>query len=118
MKSKHLARADFLRELKKKTEELYSLGIGERGSAEWRLKSEGIRGFIECAMLMEVAADLDVRQLIEKAHEDQFGETLTAYRERKGQESEVDENDQSVSGLESLWDKFDSPAYKRKKKPR
>ena len=115
MKSKHLAKADFLRELKHKVEKLYALGTSKRGGDEWNLLAMSARGFIECGMLMGVAEDVDINRVIERAHEQQFGETLTSYRKRRSEENEQDGKDDTLCDADLTWDEFDSPAFVRKK---
>ena len=115
MKSKHLAKADFLRELKQRVENLYALGSSKRGGDEWQLLATGVRSFIECGMLIGVASDADVTRVIERAHEQQFGETLTTYRNRRSDLIEENDKPDAASKAGLIWEEFDSPAYVRKK---
>ena len=60
MKSKHLAKADFLRQLKEMTAALYELGDFTSVSPERALLSKKIEGFIEAGLIIEVASRAEI----------------------------------------------------------
>mgnify|MGYP001588964964 CR=1 FL=1 len=107
MKSIHLAKADFLRQLKNITLELYQLGDFTSDNPDRTLLSKKAEGFIEAGLLIEVVTREEAQKEIDLCHLKVFGESRSARRERvqteikKEAEGEID------------WDLFDSPAFDR-----
>ena len=82
MKSKYLAKADFLRQLAKHTKALYELGDFTSDDPDRAKLSVKLEGFIEAGTLIEVATRDEIQAVIDKAHLAAFGEAREARRTR------------------------------------
>ena len=112
MKSEHLARADFLRELRKLTTELYALGdFTEEGPNRQRHEAK-LNGFIDAGLLLEACSRRDMQEVIDQCHFEAFGESRGDRRERLTTDAPSESNE----GVATDWDQFDSPAFERSKK--
>ena len=112
MKSEYLARADFLRELRKLTTELYALGdFTEEGSKRQRHEAK-LNGFIDAGLLLEACSRGDMQEVIDQCHFEAFGESRGDRRERLTTDAPSESNE----GVAPDWDQFDSPAFERSKK--
>ena len=114
MKSKHLAKADYLRELAKFATELYELGDFTCEKPERTTLSAKIKGYAAAGTTIEVVTSAEVQSVIDKAHLAKFGEEREARRarileERANKSSDIESED------EVDWDVYDSPAKDRKK---
>lgn len=107
MKTIHLAKADFLRDLVKMTRELYAIGDFTSNDPDWAILSAKLDGFIQAGLLIEVATRDEIQKAIDQVHWDVFDETREARRQRITRET-------SESPARQDWDAFDSPAYGRK----
>ena len=107
MKSSHLAKADFLRDLVKMTRELYAMGDFTSDDPVWPILSAKLDGFVQAGLLLDVAKRDEVQSAIDRVHFEVFDETREARRQRRM--SEISDNE-----LRPQWDDFDSPAYERK----
>jgi hypothetical protein len=114
MKSKHLARADYLRELAKLAKQLFELGDFTSDDPERAKLSAKIEGYAMAGTTIEVVTSSEIQSVIDKAHLEKFGEARDVRRSRileerakKTSESEIDD------GVD--WDLYDSPAKDRKK---
>ena len=107
MKTIHLAKADFLRDLVKVTTELYAIGDFTINDPNWAILSARLDGFIRAGLLIEVATRDEIQKAIDQVHWDVFDETREARRKRIARETS-----ESLTGQD--WDVFDSPAYDRK----
>ena len=114
MKSKHLAKADFIRELKSLTLELYVIGDSSSVDPKWPALSSKIGGFIEAGLLLQVTNRAEIQKHIDQIHFQVFGETREARRERK--QSLADRGDTTDHAAHPDWSELDSPAYERKAK--
>lgn len=111
MKSKHLARADFLRELRRLTSELYALGDFTVDSAGRAALQSKIAGFIDAGLLIGVSSREDMQSVIDKCHLEAFGESRSERKQRI-----ADKKDAGAAEVEVReWDVFDSPAFERAK---
>ena len=114
MKSKHLAKADFLRQLSIYATELYEMGDFTSTDPDRQLMSAKIEGFAAAGATIEVVTPDEVQTVIDKAHMTKFGEAREARRARIL--AERSEKDDGKSGAEEVdWDVYDSPAKDRKK---
>ena len=68
MKSKHLAKADYLRELTKFAKELYELGDFTSEEPERAKLSAKIEGYAAAGTTIEVVTSAEVQGVIDKAH--------------------------------------------------
>lgn len=107
MKTIHLAKADFLRDLVKMTRELYAIGDFTSNDPDWAILSAKLDGFIQAGLLIEVATRDEIQKAVDQVHWDVFDETREARRQRITRET-------SGSPARQGWDAFDSPAYGRK----
>ena len=114
MKSKYLAKADFMRELKSMTRELYAIGDSSSKDPKWTVLSSKLGGFIEAGLLLQVASRAEVQEHIDQIHFQVFDETREARRERK--RSVSDRADATDRATHPDWSELDSPAYERKSK--
>ena len=114
MKSKYLAKADFVRELKSMTRELYAIGDSSSKDPNWTVLSSKLGGFIEAGLLLQVASRAEIQEHIDQIHFQIFDETREARRERK--RSVADSADAVGRVTHPDWSKLDSPAYERKLK--
>lgn len=121
MKSKHLAKADFLRQLAKHATALYELGDFTSDDPDRAKLSVKLEGFIEAATLIEVATRDEIQAVIDKAHLAAFGEAREARRTRILEERAQQAKDASASSgtkaddveAEVDWEIYDSPALDR-----
>ena len=119
MKSKHLAKADFLRQLAKHTKALYELGDFTSEDPNRAKLSAKLEGFIEAGTLIEVASRDEIQAVIDKAHLAAFGEAREARRtrileERAQQAKEANTSpDTKADDAEVDWEIYDSPAIDR-----
>ena len=114
MKSKHLAKADFLRQLSIYATELYEMGDFTSIDPDRKLMSAKIEGFAKAGATIEVVTPDEVQTVIDKAHMTKFGEAREARRARiLAEQSKKDGRDSVAEEVE--WDVYDSPAKDRKK---
>lgn len=112
MKSKHLAKADFLRQLASYAKELYELGDFTSEDLKRAHLSSRIQGFAEAGALIEVVTSAEVQKVIDKAHLEKFGEERAARRLRILEErSQADSAESSEHKPD--WDQYDAPAKDR-----
>ena len=113
MKTNHRARADFLRELKTLTNELYSLGDFTSLDPDRALLEAKLNGFIQAGLLIEAVTRDEMQQVIDDCHFSVFGESRTDRRERLNSENtalgSVGDEDPEIPD----WDSYDSPAIDR-----
>ena len=114
MKSKHLAKADFVRRLSELASELYELGDFTSTDPKRELMLAKIQGFAEAGTTIQVIDANEVQRVIDKVHLAKFGEEREVRKtrileERAGKLSES-ADDQAVD-----WGVYDSPAKDRKK---
>ena len=122
MKSKHLATADFLRQLAKHTKALYELGDFTSDNPDRAKLSAKLEGFIEAGTLIEVATRDEIQAVIDKAHLAAFGEAREARRTRILEERAQQAKDASTSSdaktddteAEVDWEIYDSPTVDRR----
>ena len=112
MKSEYLARADFLRELRKLTMELYALGDFTVEDHNRQRHESKLTGFIDAGLLLEACSRDDMQEVIDQCHFEAFGESRSDRRGRLTTKN-VSESDE---GDVTDWDQFDSPAFERSKK--
>ena len=115
MKKEHLAKADFLRQLRCLTTELYEFGDFTCKSPERALLEAKVEGFIEAGLLIDVVSRDDMQQAIDECHLKIFAETRAERRDRMNSatgSSLADVNDEET---EPDWDVYDSPAFDRAK---
>ena len=110
MKTNHRARADFLRELRALTSQLYDLGDFTSTNPDRALLEKTIEGFIEAGLLIEVAARSDMQDVIDECHLKAFSETREERKKRLSSDRE-----KSAEPDTPDWDKYDSPAFDRVK---
>ena len=108
MKSKHLAKADFLRQLRSLTLELYNLGDFTVTDPHRQLHEAKLDGFIDAGLLLKVCPREDMQEVIDACHMDVFGESRA---DRKKRITEEKATDDGVAITD--WDSFDSPAFER-----
>ena len=114
MKSKHLAKADFLRQLSIYATELYEMGDFTSIDPDRKLMSAKIEGFAKAGATIEVVTPDEVQTVIDKAHMTKFGEAREARRARiLAEQSKKDGRDSVAEEVD--WDVYDSPAKDRKK---
>lgn len=114
MKSKHLAKADFLRLLASYAKELYELGDFTSEDPNRALLSSKVEGVVDAGTLLEVVTSAEVQKVIDKAHLEKFGEERATRRLR------ILEERSQAGGSESRehepdWDQYDTPAKDRKR---
>lgn len=114
MKSKHLAKADYLRELAKFATELYELGDFTSEDPERAKLSAKIEGYAAAGTTVAVVTSAEVQSVIDKAHLTKFGEEREARRARILEERADKSADIETEGAFD-WDVYDSPAKDRKK---
>ena len=114
IKSKYLAKADFIRELKSLTTQLYSIGDSSSKDPRWALLSSKLDGFIEAGLLLQVSNRTEIQRHIDEIHFQVFDETREERRERK--KSMVKSSDSDDPATQPDWSELDSPAYERNSK--
>ena len=70
VKTIHLAKADFLRDLVKMTRELYAIGDFTSNDPDWAILSAKLDGFIQAGLLIEVATRDEIQKAIDQVHWD------------------------------------------------
>lgn len=114
MKSKHLAKADYLRELATFAKELYELGDFSSRDPERAKLSAKIEGYAAAGTTTEVVTSAEVQGVIDRAHLAKFGEEREA-RKARILEDRADRLADIETEDEVDWDVYDSPAKDRKK---
>lgn len=115
MKTNHRARADFLRELKTLTNELYSLGDFTSLDPDRALLEAKLDGFIQAGLLIEVVTGDEMQQVIDDCHLKVFSETRSERRERiKRAANSFSDGTDDESAVPN-WDAYDSPSFDRVK---
>ena len=114
IKSKHLAKADFIRELKSLTTQLYAIGDSSSKDPRWAVLSSKLDGFIEAGLLLQVANRTELQRHIDEIHFQVFGETRDERRERKKSVSQSPDSEDPANQPD--WSELDSPAYERNSK--
>ena len=114
IKSKHLAKADFIRELKSLTSQLYVIGDSSSKDPRGGVLSSKLDGFIDAGLLLQVASRTEIQRQIDEIHFQVFGETREARRERKKSLSGNGDSEDPVH--QPNWSELDSPAYQRNSK--
>ena len=115
MKTNHRARADFLRELRVLTSQLYDLGDFTSTSPDRALLEKKIEGFIEAGLLIEVAPRSDMQDVIDECHLKVFSETREERKKRLSSDSANSRDPVCEESDTPDWDKYDSPAFDRVK---
>ena len=113
MKSIHLAKADFLRELAKYAKELYELGDFTCTDDKRVNLSSKIEGFAAAGSIIDLVTKAEIQMVIDRAHLERFGEEREARRTRILEERAIRQTgeDNSSDGVD--WDVYDSPAKDR-----
>lgn len=116
MKSKHLARADFLRELSRYAAELYDLGDFTSTDSKRESLSSKIEGFAAAGTIIEVVTSDEVQKVIDRAHFEAFGEEREARRARILEEraAQAGEGSDETADRDTDWDVYDTPAVDRR----
>ena len=114
MKSKHLAKADYLRVLATLAKELYELGDFTSEEPKRAKLSAKIEGYAAAGTTIEVVTSAEVQGVIDKAHLAKFGEEREVRRARILEER-ADKSIDIETEDEVDWDVYDSPAKDRKK---
>ena len=112
MKSKHLAKADYLRELATFAKELYELGDFTSLDPERARLSAKIEGYARAGTTIEVVTSTEVQHVIDKAHLEKFGESREERRSRILEEKAKKSSESEVEDPVD-WDVYDSPAKSR-----
>jgi hypothetical protein len=115
MKSKYLAKADYLRQLQKYATELYSLGDFSCSDPERAAVSSKIEGYALAGTTIEIVSMAEIQSVIDKIHLAQFGEEREARRLRILEESSQVPNSAEQEASPPNWEVYDSPAKDRKK---
>ena len=113
MKSIHLAKADFLRELAKYAKELYELGDFTCTDEKRVNLSSKIEGFAAAGSIIDLVTRAEIQKVIDRAHLERFGEERDARRTRILEERAKDKaEDGPVDDAD--WEVYDSSARDRK----
>lgn len=113
MKTNHRARADFLRELKALTNELYSLGDFTSLDPDRALLEAKLDGFIEAGLLIEVVTRDEMQQVIDDCHFSVFAESRADRRERLTSKNAAQDKAGDEDSELPDWESYDSPAIDR-----
>lgn len=113
MKTNHRARADFLRELKTLTNELYSLGDFTSSDPGRALLEAKLDGFIQAGLLIEVVTRDEMQQVIDACHFSVFEESRSDRRERLTLENRALDSAGNEDPDAPDWNSYDSPAIDR-----
>lgn len=117
MKSKHLAKADFLRKLASYAKQLYEAGDFTCTEPERVTLSAKMEGFVDAGVSLEVVTSSEAQSIIDKAHLEKFGEGRVARRTRILEEKAFKVEDSNAEQTTALdWGIYDSPAKNRKNK--
>ena len=112
MKSKHLAKADFIRRLRELATELYELGDFTSKDPQRDIVAATIKGFADAGTTLEVVSLQEVQEIIDKAHLAKFGEERAARKSRILEERAEKSSD--GNGEDDVdWGVYDSPAKDR-----
>ena len=116
MKSKYLARADFLRELSRYAAELYDLGDFTSTDPQRQSLSSKIEGFAAAGAVTEVVTPDEIQKVIDRAHFEAFGEEREARRARILEEraAQAGEGSDETADRDTDWDVYDTPAVDRR----
>ena len=109
MKSKHLAKADFLRQLRCLTVDLYDLGDFTVKDPQRQLHEAKLDGFIDAGLLLKVCVREDMQQVIDACHMEVFRESRAERKKRIIEEKGATDDEVTITD----WDSFDSPAFER-----
>lgn len=112
MKSKHLAKADFIRRLRELATELYELGDFTSKDPRRDIVSATIKGFADAGTTLEVVSLQEVQDVIDKAHLAKFGEEREARKSRVLEERAEKSSDGDGEDIVD-WGVYDSPAKDR-----
>ena len=113
MKSIHLAKADFLRELAKYAKELCELGDFTCTDDKRVNLSSKIEGFAAAGSIIDLVTKAEIQKVIDRAHLEKFGEERDARRTRILEERAKDKEE--VGPADDVdWEVYDSPARDRK----
>lgn len=112
MKSKYLAKADFLRQLRSLTMELYDFGDFTVSDPCRQLHEAKLNGFIDAGLLLDACARTEMQEVIDRCHIEAFGESRSDRKKRLAEEKKDGGDEDSLTD----WDKFDSPAFERIKR--
>lgn len=112
MKSKHLAKADFIRRLRELATELYELGDFTSKDPQRDIVSATIKGFADAGTTLEVVSVKEVQAIIDKAHLAKFGEEREA-RKNRILEARADKSSDGNGEDNVDWGVYDSPAKDR-----
>ena len=113
MKGEHLAKADFLKELRQLTRELYELENNVSAANQSLLLKSKINGFIDAGRLLEVAGVAEMQAVIDDCHIETFSETRKERRERLAKSFlPAFESPETTSA----WEIYDSPSFERRNK--
>ena len=112
MKSEYLAKADFLRELRRLTTELYELGDFTVNDFDRQILEAKLNGFIDAGLLLEAVSRTDMQEEIDNCHLRVFGESRSDRRKRSDKTASEDATEDTATD----WEKFDSPAFERVRK--
>ena len=115
MKTNHRARADFLRELKTLTNELYSLGDFTSLDPNRALLGARLDGFIQAGLLIEVVTGDEMQQVIDDCHLKAFSETRGERRDRINTAANSFSAGTDDESAVPDWDAYDSPSIDRVK---
>lgn len=111
MKSKHLAKADYLRELARFAKELFELGDFTSLDPGRAVLSAKIEGYARAGTTIEVVTSTEVQRVINQAHLEKFGELREERRSRILEERAKKSSGLGVQDVD--WDVYDSPAKSR-----
>ena len=112
MKSEYVAKADFLRELRRLTTELYELGDFTVNDFDRQIREAKLNGFIDAGLLLETVSRADMQEEIDYCHLRAFGESRSDRRQRLAEIASEDATEDTTTD----WEKFDSPAFERLRK--
>jgi hypothetical protein len=115
MKTNHRARADFLRDLRTLTTQLYDLGDFTSTNPDRALLEKKIEGFIEAGLLIEVAARSDMQEIIDECHLKAFSETREERKKRLSSDRAKSTDPACEEPDTPNWGKYDSPTFDRVK---
>ena len=115
MKSKHLAKADFVRRLSELASDLYELGDFTSENPKRDLILAKIQGFAEAGTTIQVIESAEVQRVIDKVHLLKFGEEREA-RKNRILEERAGKLSESTDDRTIDWGVYDSPAKDRKRK--
>ena len=115
MKSKHLAKADYLRQLRKYVSELYEFGDFTCVHPERLALSSKLEGYAVAGTTIEIVSQKEVQDVIDGEHLKKFGEGREERRLRILEEKKQVADQMLLDDAPSDWEIYDSPAKDRKK---